>query len=266
MVGKGKDVLEVYPLNMQVNALPDRRYFKTSRVFILLTLLSLSITFAIGTFVIFSATRLDVSVTSPSFVGMFSLHPQQKVLKPTPYKTTTMPAMQLMAERFLWDHVAYLHRIVNDRKYMETIVGGQTPISSFATEMAVVRPFRARMEPALRQAQAQGFIRDVHILEVQHVSGDLFKIILDTFDMPVPDPLAPICKSCTDNTLECLMCKKQNAYRHDRYEIYTRVGIKRPGAISVSNPIGAYFRTYNILYMNENPTYPQWDLPMAWRT
>lgn len=260
-----KDILEKYPLNMQVRALPDRRYFRTSRVFVLLTLLSLTITFALGTFIIYAARHLDVSIASPSFVGMFSLHSQEKAIKPMAYAQTSEPAFKLMAEKFLWDYVPFLHKVIVNKRYTDSLIGEQSFAYSFAEPNRVVKPFLARMNAAVAQLREKNLVRDVHILEIQHISGNLFRIILDTFDLPEPDPLDPLCNKCTDSSYECLSCKKKYALKHERFEIFTRVGMN-PKFVNEQNPIGSYFQTYHILYMNVSPNYPNWDLPLVWQT
>lgn len=259
-----KDILEKYPLTMQVRALPERRYFRTSRFFILLTLMSLSITFALGTFIIYAARHLDISIASPSFVGMFSLHSQEKTLKPMAYIQTAEPAFKLMSEKFLWGFVPIMHKIVTDTKYTDSILSERSSVYSFANQ-GVTEAFLGRMRTAVAQAREGNFVRDVHILDIQHVSGNLFRIVLDTFDLPPPDPLDPLCDRCSDSSFECLSCKREHALGHERFEIFTRLDM-HPRFVSMQNPVGVYFRTYNILYMNVNPSYPKWDLPLVWQT
>lgn len=59
------DVLEAYPERIQISAIPERRYLRTSRILAIVTFLNMGVMIALSGVFVYLASRLDISVANP---------------------------------------------------------------------------------------------------------------------------------------------------------------------------------------------------------
>ncbi len=253
------DVLGVYPEHMQVRALPERRYMKTSRVLAIFILICIGFMIAIGGLYIYLAERVDVSIANNRVVNLFSIDSGRKVLVPSEHAQRRISALELMMESLLRDYIYNRHRIVWDNSYMQSVwdVGG--PIAQFSHYSSIYQPFRSEADAAYRASRANGFVRDVHLYEFKRVQGTLWEGVFDTFDLPIPDPFDPICGNCQDNSKACLACKESHAFNRNRYKVLLRASFNNNK--TPANPLGLMVYSYNILYVPIRPEETFWDVP-----
>ncbi len=254
-----RDVLGAYPENMQVRALPERRYLKTSRLLAIVILINIGLMSMVGGFFTYYADRVDVNIATPAAVHLFTIDPVRKVLVPAEYAQGTVPALQLMVEDLLRKYIKNRHEIVWDNTIMENrwSVGGD--IERYSDYQEVFIPARSAANIAYEQSRADGFVRDVHLYDFKYIDFGLWEGIFDIFDMPIPDSFNPLCP-CSDNSPKCLTCKTTHALRRERFRVFIRGG-RLPEAVNLWNPLGYLVTTYNLLYMPIDPDEPYWNLP-----
>lgn len=125
------DVLGRYPEHMQVKALPERRYVKTSRILAVLILINLGFLMAFGGIYMYLAERIDVSIASRRAVNLFYIDTEQKRLRPAEHTQRGVYAMQLMAESLLRQYIQDRHAITWDNTVMAQKWGVSGPVWAF---------------------------------------------------------------------------------------------------------------------------------------
>ena len=118
------DVLGRYPEYMQVRALPERRYLKTSRLLATFILINLGITLALGGIYAYLAERVDVSITSRKAVNLLYIDTEKKQLFPVEHHQKTVSAIQLVAEDFIEKYIKERHTITDDDNEMRKVIEG----------------------------------------------------------------------------------------------------------------------------------------------
>ncbi len=253
------DVLGVYPEYMQVRALPERRYLKTSRLLAIVILINIGLMIMVSGLFTYYADRADVTIATPAAVHLFSIDPVRKVLVPAEYAQGSVPALRLMTESILRAYIKNRHEIVWDNAEMQNrwSVGG--PIALFSVFKTVFSAAQAEADLAYQESRNQQFVRDVHLYDLKYLGNALWEGVFDIFDMPIPDSFDPLC-ACSDNGAACLMCKTTHAVKRQRFRVFIR-GRFEPTARNLLNPLGYLITNYNLLYMPINPDEPYWDLP-----
>lgn len=256
------DILGRYPEYMQIRALPERRYIKTSRILAIFILINLGISMALAGLYTYLAERVDVSIAAPKAVNLFYVDAEQKRLRPAEHAQRAVYETQLMAESLLRQYIMDRHTIVWDNNVMGNKWGTNSFVWLLSADKTVYKPFIATAEREMGASRSQGFVRDVHLYEVTYLYENLWQAIFDTFDMPVPDPFNPMCDNCTDNSKECIGCKAEHAYNRNRYKVLIRTNFFHPK--SIGNPLGFSIYSYQVLPMVvDDQSY--WDTPRVLR-
>lgn len=252
------DVLGRYPEHMQVPALPERRYLKTSRILALFIFLNMAVMIALAGFFTYNADRIDISIANRRVVNLFSIDSSRQVLIPAEYSTRNVPALELFAESLLRDYIHNRHTVTWENKEMQLRwdVGG--PVSGFSHHKRVYMPFRVSADNLFQESRTRGFVRNVHIYELKRIKQNLWEAVIDTFDMPIPDAYNPLC-DCQDNSKACIGCKVKHTSRQLRYRILIRTSFA--GVKTVLNPLGFRVETYNMLYMPIKSKETFWRVP-----
>lgn len=254
------DVLGRYPEYMQIRSLPERRYIKTSRILAIFILINLGISMALAGYFAYLAERVDVTIANRKAVNLFYMDTEQKRLRPAEHAQKTVYATQLMAESLLRQYIMDRHTIVWDNNVMGNKWGEGSLVRLLSGDKTVYKPFIATAEREMGASRTQGFVRDVHLYEVEYMYENLWQAIFDTFDMPVPDPFKPLCNNCTDNSKECIDCKKEHALNRNRYKVFIRTNFYNMK--SIGNPLGFLIYSYQVLPMVVDDN-SYWDTPKA---
>lgn len=252
------DVLGVYPEYMQVKALPERRYMKTSRFLAVLIIINIALTILIASFVIYITDRIDITIANRRVVNLYTIDSFQKVIQPAEYEEKSVSATSLYIEAMLRDYIKYRNEIVWDNIAMQQRWGNSGPVAAFSNRKTVYAPFQAEADLMYSESRSKGFVRDVHIYELKRVHGNTWEGIFDVFDMPIPNTFDPLCP-CHDNSRTCLDCKTKNTLKQERFRVIARVS--RGAVPSPVNPLGYQIQSYNVLYVpiHENEKY--WGVP-----
>lgn len=252
------DVLGRYPEYMQVPALPERRYLKTSRLLALFIFLNMAVMIAVAGFFTYNADRIDISIANRRVVNLFSIDSSRQVLIPAEYATKNVTALELFSESLLRDYIYNRHTLTWENKEMQLRwdVGG--PVSGYSNHKRVYMPFRVSADNLFQESRTRGFVRDVHIYELKRIKQNLWEAVIDTFDMPIPDAYNPLC-DCSDNSKKCIACKTKYTSRQLRYRILIRTSFN--GVKTVLNPLGFRVETYNMLYVPVKDKETFWRVP-----
>lgn len=253
------DVLGKYPEHMQVRALPERRYVKTSRILAILVLINLGFLMALGGIYMYLAERIDVSIASRRAVNLFYIDTEQKRLRPAEHTQKQVYALQLMTESLLRQYIQDRHAITWDNNAMSRKWGINGPVWAFSADKTVYKDFEREADREYTASRNQGYVRDVHLLDLQYLYQNVWMGIFDVFDMPIPDSFRPLC-ACSDNSKECIGCKVQHSYRRTRYKVFIRTAFTN--AKSPGNPLGFVIYSYQLLPMTVNDG-SYWDTPRA---
>lgn len=258
------DVLEKYPEQMQVYALPERRYLKTSRLLAFLIFFNLALTILFAGGFAYYADRIDVNIANRQAVNLYSIDSSRQVLVPAEYATKNVTAMDLFAESILRQYIYNRHTVVWENKTMQNRWGPAGPVAIYSHRKNVYTPFQMWADNLLSESRAKGFVRDVHLYELKKVKPFLWEAVFDTFDMPIPDEYEPIC-NCSDNSKKCISCKIEHTSRRLRFRVYIRAMYTNMENASRSyrllNPLGFMIRSYNVLYVPIDKEETFWQIP-----
>lgn len=249
-----------YPERMQVAALPERRFLKTSRILAIATIFNIVFLFMLGTFYIYMASHADVDIATSRVTHLYGVNYDKKRLVPFQPYNITVSGRYLIAESDLREYIKRRHTIVWDNNAMVGRWGGQSWLSQVSGEMAWSR-MQQELNYNLGDSRARGFVRDVHILSLENTYSNFWEGVIEVYDMPIPDAFNPACDGCMDNTRKCMICKAGTAKGHSRFRIFARTDFEAKKTLS--NPYGFRVIAYTMLFMPVNPPYPVWDLPRA---
>lgn len=244
---KSPDVLGRYPEYMQVKSLPERRYLKTSRLLAVFILINLGLTLALAGVYIYLNERIDVSIMSRKVVNLFYIDTEKKKLLPVEYPEKSIYASQLIAEGMLEKYIKERYTILADNDKMRRLWGYQGIVALLSAPKTVWPFFEATAKRELELARYKGYVRDVHLYELEYLYEDMWQAIFDVFDMPVPDTFNPLCGECSDNSVECISCKKQHAFDRKRYKAFIRIDFSN--IKNIDNPLGVIIYSYQIVPM-----------------
>lgn len=262
--GDSPDVLGKYPEQMQVYALPERRYLKTSRLLAFFIFFSLALTILVAGGFAYYADRIDVNIANRRVVNLYSIDSTRQVLIPAEYATKHVTALDLYTESILRQYIYNRHSVVWENNTMQQRWGPAGPVAIYSDRKNVYGPFQMWADNLFSESRTKGFVRDVHLYELKKIKPFLWEAIFDTFDMDIPDAYEPIC-NCMDNSKECIACKVAHTSRRLRFRVYIRAIFKNspeaPQAYKLLNPLGLLIKSYNVLYVpiRENETF--WQTP-----
>jgi len=255
------DRLGAYPERMQVRALPERRFLKTSRLLAVGTIINIVVLFMLGTIYLYLIDHADISITGQQKAHLYSIDYEKKKLMPSEYYTSDVSNLYLIHEANLRDYINQRHTIVLDDKVMVSRWNERSWLSRASSDN-VWSVLSEAFNYELGSARALGFVRDVHIYSLNNVYSNLWEGIIETFDMPIPDAFNPLCQ-CSDNSAECIECKTLYSKNHRRYRVFIRTSLNGPKTLV--NPYGFLVEGYYLQHMPTIPSDPVWDLPRVLR-
>ena len=253
------DVLGRYPEHMQVHALPERRYLKTSRLLALLIFINMAVLIAVAGFYTYYADRIDIRISNRNLIHLYTIDSSRQVVIPSEHSRRSVSSISLFSEKILRDYIYNRHSIVWDDDIMKDRWGLGGPVSIFSNHKKVYMPFRLWADNILREARNAFFVRDVHVYELRQTKPNLWEAVVDTFDMPVPDAYKKLCP-CSDNSKSCLECKEKHTYRRLRHRIFIRTTFNE-SARNLGNPLGLLIEGYNMLYTPIHKGENFWKIP-----
>ncbi len=257
-----QDKLGVYPVKMQVPAIPERRYLRTSRLLAVFIIVNLAVLIALGGIYVYLANRVDVSISNRRVVNLFAIDPEQKVIKPAEHAQGRVNALQIAIEGIVRDYIQQRHSVVWDNDIMAKRIDRTGYVAAYSSQQ-IFEQFQRELNSAVQDSRNNGYVRDVHLYDVKLVGPDLWQGIFDAFDMPVPDSMRPLCGACQSNAPTCIACKKENAFRHRRYKVYLKTNFA--GTKGLANPLGILVYSYALLYMPVRDGHDYWDVPAPLR-
>ena len=101
------DHLEAYPEHFHVEALPERRYLKTSRFWVVATLISITLNFAMCFIYMRNASLVEAVVDNPNSQDTFlyNLDYYNKELKPVEKSWRVLNKMDLIYQNLIQDYL-----------------------------------------------------------------------------------------------------------------------------------------------------------------
>ncbi len=266
-----KDVLEAYPLRLNVNALPERRFVKMMRSLKVAVALLSSLMILLGVYLNYQITHLDVDVRKGKTLQFFRVDPESKQLSPAESGEMSLSALRLVAEDQLMKYLKMRNRTVWNQDEMIKNWGVNGLIYRMSSDV-VYRGFEEERN-VLNNVRGLEMLREVHVYELKWVRDNLWMAIIETFDMPLTDTGFEVCE-CSDNTPACIDCHIAKTKKRERRKIWMRTGFSRkppevsdafPAQIFDLNPMGVSVEKYVSVYMPINEKEPYWDLPPALR-
>ena len=259
-----QDNLEAYPLRLNVAALPERRFFKMIRTLTVMVSLLSALLIVLAVFLNYLLMHLNVSVGDPGYWQFYRIDPELLVLRQIPPSKTTIPALQIMTEELLVQYLTVRNSTVWDQDIMQFNLS-QEGVLAQASTSEVFSAIVAESQMIARETRGRGLVRDVHIYDLQlvHPKDSLWMAILETFDLPVTDDLQSAC-ACSDNSAECLNCKKEKAKKRRLLKVWIRTGFfPQKERYTIRNPLGISVEKYleTPMPIREGRTY--WDLAPA---
>ena len=254
------DILGRYPEYMQVRALPERRYLKTSRLLAVFILVNLGITMALAGLYAYVAERVDVSIMSQKAVNLFYIDTEKKQIRATEHETRRYYVTQFVMEDLIRRYITERHAILWDNNKMKARWDRGSFVWGVSAQKTVYDAFASRSQMELANSRSKGYVRDVHLYELEYMLDGRWMAIFDEFDMPIPDSYNPVCNDCQDNSKDCIECKKKIAFDRRRYKVFIRSAFINTK--SIGNPLGFMIYSYQVLPMvvKDNDF---WDTPRA---
>ena len=214
------DALEAYPERLHVSALPERRFLKTSRVLVILALLSIALNFALGFVYMKMASSVHAIIKSPDgqITRLYQLDPYQKEIKPVDQARAYIPFWQLITESLIMEYLNLRFSVIPNMEEMRHRWSANEKLALYGLE--IFGSTSAEREITLSNLQ-KGRIQDIFVYSIKPVSGNLYVVIYDLFSLPRPTNALSPCP-CLEKNQECLQCLRQNALQVLRIKAFVR--------------------------------------------
>ena len=252
------DILGVYPEAVQTQALPERRFLKTSRTLAITTIILNMLSLMVAGFIFYCLNNLDLVVASPQRSLFLIQDKVDKAVKTMPYNEDRVSAVQILVEDLLLRYLAERFTLPWDNDEAGRLWDKKGFVSTYSDDK-VRAVFQKESNRSMQNSRSKGYIQEVHIYDLSYVRENLWKATLEVMDLPVPDPFNPLCDRCIDNTPDCLKCKIEHAIDRHLYTIYLRTHF---GKRTLENPTGIYVTDFYKIYHPVAPQSPEWDLPI----
>ncbi len=226
------DVIGVYPERMHVQALPERRYLKTSRVMAIIAFISISFNFGFAFVYIKMASSVSSSIYSPPpqnvsadqrylySTGLYRLDMFNKAIKPIELSRTIYSAQVLVAENLIEEYITLRYTIVPSYETMKM---------RMAEGSKLYLLLHKNLQQDLEQAENQlltlfnnGITGEVYIYFINNVNTNLFEVVFDWFLFDNKKTDQNMCH-CLTKDEECLKCLREKASYIQRYKAFLRV-------------------------------------------
>ena len=240
------DVLEAYPERLHVSALPERRYLKTARSFVVVSLLSLLLNFALTFIYMRNASLVEAVVHNPESQDtfMYQLDYYNKELKPIQKPERRLVGKDLVYQNLITDYLNERYQIKSNRQEMEAKWG--TGGRLFAYSPKLYELFIPEANAGLAALQ-NGITREIYIYSIKNLTSNLYEVIFDVYSLKESGYGDQKCP-CKEKTPECLSCMRKTAVSAQRYKAYMRVGLniqERPAEEIRQNINPYYFTVYS---------------------
>ncbi len=238
------DHLEAYPERLHVGALPERRYLKTSRFFVIAALLSVLFNFAMCFIYIRNASQVDAIVQVPARQDTFLyyLDYYNKELKSVEKPYRTLELIDLVFQNLIADYLNERFQITSNISQMQARWGSSGKVAAYAPKLyesflSDVRLFSQRF--------SRGLTQEIYIYSIRNIDGNNFyEVIFDVFVLDENGYNDEKCP-CRDKTEECLQCMRQTALSVQRNKAYMRVtlNIQETPKEEITQNINPYYFT-----------------------
>ncbi len=214
------DALEAYPERLHVSALPERRFLKTSRVLVILALLSIALNFALGFVYMKMASSVEaiIRMRNGMQTHLYQLDPYQKEIKPVDQARAYIPFEQLVTESLIMEYMTLRFNVIPNMEEMRHRWSPNEKLALYGPDtFGAAAPEREAMLSNLQKGQVQ----DIFVYSIKHISGNLYLVVYDLFFLPRPMNAISVCP-CLERDQNCLICLRENATRVQRIKTYIR--------------------------------------------
>ena len=169
---QSNDVLEAYPERLHVSALPERRYLKTARFFVVVSLLSLTLNFALAFIYMRNASLVEAVVHNPESQDtfMYQLDYYNKELKPIQKPKRRLLGKDLVYQNLITDYLNERYQIKYNRQEMEAKWGTGGKLFAYAPKLHEL--FIPEANAGLAALQ-NGITREIYIYSIQNLISNL---------------------------------------------------------------------------------------------
>ena len=222
-----KDVLGLYPEKVHVAAFPERRFLWTSRIMVILCVLSMCVTMLLC-----GGLRLMIPLRDAKVMPLQIDYNRYQVIRmeEAEYKEF---AGNLVTESVLAQYVTSRYTIGDSLDEL-LFRFGENEFVNLASDEKVYQEFKKTEYLYFEYLQRQGVRREVQITKIYPVSFDFWQVRFNTIDT-IPNRDAPLIKSW--------IASIRMTFNFSKYE-NKDLGIK--------NPLGLTVHIYNLTYMGSN--------------
>ncbi len=205
-----RDKLGAYPENMHVEALPERRYLKTSRILAIFAFISIIANFAMGFIYIRMARLQNATIFNPTGPALYQIdYVNQKI------SSVESPAKALNAQILIGEKL--IREFIN-LKY-DTAMPLNNVMTNFSETGDISLYFANKNDfDQLRNntiyTRESGEMTNVYIYSVKYLGNTLFEAIFDVFYFN--EQTNPYGCVCFMEKVECLPCLRKTASRIQR--------------------------------------------------
>ena len=201
-----KDVLGVYPENVHTQALPERRFLKTSRMLAIATIFFNALSLMLAGFIVYGVHHTDIKIASANRSFFITQDHTEKKLKTIEYSTKVVSSVQLLVESLIKRYLMERFTLPWDDSKSQKLWGTNSFVQTYSTEN-VKSDFNIESNYSFQKSRAENFIQDVFVYSLEYVKGNLWKAVVEVVELPIPDPLNPLCPMCATDSLACIKCQ-----------------------------------------------------------
>ena len=222
------DQLGAYPERMHVEALPERRYLKTTRFLVIASLLSLTFNFAMTFIFIRNARNVEAIVENSNSQDtyLYYLDYYRKELQPLQKTYRYLSVMDLVFQNLISDYLNQRFQITLNKGEMNAKWGVAGKVYAYAHQL-YENEFLPTVDESLNLMN-RGITQEIYIYDIKNLNGvNFYEVVFDVFSLNESGFRAQKCP-CKDKTKECLMCMRNTAVKTIRYKAYIRVNLALP--------------------------------------
>ena len=244
------DKLGHYPESLHVAAFPERRYLKTSRFLVILAIVSLSLTIAMGLGYKILLKNQNVSIVFRNYLSgtrLFYVDKTDNRIRQVLRERTVIPAYSLLAERLITDYIDLRYTFFPRRYVMEERLSGRGLFALYSGNE--YGKFMMANKEKMDRLYADRFTRIPHIYYVRFLNTNLYEVGFDVFEFRGSEYKG--FKKCFCQEESCLECKLEHAYKQEHYKALVRVAFLPQESrkdIKLLNPTG--FRILKFIEFN----------------
>lgn len=222
------DQLGAYPERMHVEALPERRYLRTTRFLVIASLLSLTFNFAMTFIFIRNARNVEAIVENSNSQDtyLYYLDYYRKELQPLQKTYRYLSVMDLVFQNLISDYLNQRFQITLNKGEMNAKWGVAGKVYAYASKL-YENEFLPTVDESLNLMN-RGITQEIYIYDIKNLNGvNFYEVVFDVFSLNESGFRVQKCP-CKDKTKECLMCMRKTAIKTVRYKAYIRVNLVLP--------------------------------------